>query len=82
MIVLRDFTKMLIKRYFIKGFFLLGAKLEIRNFKEQFVIPGKICNYYWKIVIVGSYGHGVSEMSGEPFILFISRSYLAAQYNI
>ena len=34
-------------------FFMLGGKLEIRNFKEQFVL--KICNNYKKFVIVGSY---------------------------
>ena len=34
-----DFTQMLIKWYFIKGFLGgLGRKLEIRNFKEQFLL--------------------------------------------
>ena len=52
---------MLIKSYFIKGFFLLSGKLEISNFLRAirtFVIPEKICNNYEKFVIVGSYVHG------------------------
>ena len=48
---------MLIKWYFIKGFFSFcwAENLKFVIFKEQFVIPEIIRNNYQKFVIVGSY---------------------------